>query len=125
MCWRMSCPAVVALAATLGLCAARPATAGGDLPQVVEFNRDIRPILSNHCFTCHGPDNNNRKAKLRLDVEKSAHEDRGGYRVIEAGKVAESELIRRIISTDADERMPPAKVNKDLSPRQIALLKRW
>jgi hypothetical protein len=95
------------------------------LPEVIEFNRDIRPILSNHCYTCHGPDNNNRKAKLRLDVEKSAHEDRGDHRVIVAGKSSDSELIKRISSQDADERMPPAKGGKDLSPRQIALLKRW
>jgi hypothetical protein len=101
------------------------AAADDDLPKVVEFNRDIRPILSNHCFTCHGPDNNNRKAKLRLDVEASAHGDRGGYRVIAAGKPAASELVNRITSKDDDERMPPAKVGKDLSPRQIALLTRW
>jgi hypothetical protein len=103
-----------------------PRTAADDvLPDVVEFNRDIRPILSNHCYTCHGPDSNNRKAKLRLDVEKSAHEDRGDHRVIVAGKSGASELIKRINSQDPDERMPPAKVGKDLTPRQIALLARW
>jgi hypothetical protein len=104
-----------------------PSEAAADdvLPDVIEFNRDIRPILSNHCLTCHGPDNNNRKAKLRLDVEKSAHEDRGGYRVIVAGNSADSELVKRVSSQDPDEHMPPAKVGKELTPRQVALLKRW
>lgn len=102
-----------------------PLEAQQDLPAKVEFNRDIRPILSNHCYTCHGPDNNNRKAKLRLDVEASAHEDRGGYRVIVAGKAKESELLKRAVSKDKDEVMPPPHLNKALSPRQIALLERW
>jgi hypothetical protein len=99
--------------------------ADDDLPEVVEFNRDIRPILSNHCFTCHGPDNNNRKAKLRLDLAQSAHEDRGGYKVIDTGKLETSELIRRITTKDDKERMPPAKASKGLTTRQIALLERW
>src|SRR3954468_22297572 len=73
----------------------------------VEFNRDIRPILSNHCYTCHGPDNNLRKAKLRLDDAKDAH-----AKVIVAGKPAESELFTRVVTTDPEKRMPPAKVNK-------------
>jgi hypothetical protein len=101
------------------------ALADDDLPEVVEFNRDIRPILSNHCFTCHGPDNNNRKAKLRLDVEQSAHEDRGGYKVIDAAKPAASALLHRITAQDPTERMPPAKASKALSVRQITLLQRW
>jgi hypothetical protein len=126
MTWRMfGCAGMVSLLVALGLLQPRQAAADDDLPEVVEFNRDIRPILSNHCFTCHGPDNNNRKAKLRLDVEKSAHEDRGGYKVIDAGKPAKSELIQRITSKDPEERMPPAKAAKPLTARQIALLERW
>jgi hypothetical protein len=114
-----------AAALVAGLLRPEPACAGDTLPETVEFNRDIRPILSNHCFTCHGPDTKNRKAKLRLDVEKSVYEDRGGYRVIAAGKVVDSELIQRITAKDVKERMPPAKLGKDLTVRQIELLKRW
>jgi hypothetical protein len=110
---------IAGIATLVGIAWTRSGRAGDDLPQTVEFNRDILPILSNHCFTCHGPDNNNRKAKLRFDVEASAQ------RVITPGKLDESELIRRVTAESADERMPPKKVGKDLSHRQIALLKRW
>jgi hypothetical protein len=89
------------------------------LTQVVEFNRDIRPILSNTCFTCHGPDSNNRKADLRLDQELSAR------RVLVPGKTGKSELYRRITAKKLKERMPPAKHNKQLTPREIELIGRW
>ncbi len=90
------------------------------LPETVQFNRDIRPILSNKCFTCHGPDEKRRKGKLRLDVEAEAKAD-----VIVAGKLADSEFWARITSTDADELMPPAKAKKPLTPKEVALFKRW
>jgi hypothetical protein len=86
----------------------------------VEFNRDVRPILSNHCYVCHGPDSNLRKAKLRLDVEKEAL-----ARVLVPGKPHESELYKRVTASDPAERMPPAKANKPLSQEQIAVLRRW
>src|SRR3954454_24434025 len=89
-------------------------------PRKIEFNRDVRPILSNRCFVCHGPDNNLRKAKLRLDVEKEAH-----TRVLVAGKAAEGELYRRIVSAAPAEQMPPAKANKPMSAQQIDVLRRW
>src|SRR5262245_20243858 len=91
----------------------------------IEFNRDIRPILSENCFLCHGPDSNLRKGKLRLDQEKEALADRGGYRVIVPGKPAESELYLRITAKDAKERMPPVKHPKQLTRAQIDLLGRW
>ena len=90
------------------------------LPETVQFNRDIRPILSNKCFTCHGPDEKRRKGKLRLDVEAEAKAD-----VIVAGKLADSEFWARITSTDADQLMPPAKAKKPLTPKEVALFKRW
>lgn len=87
----------------------------------IDFNRDIRPILSNHCFACHGPDANKRKAKLRLDVREGAV----GVKAIVPGEAEASELVRRIVHSDPDERMPPAKTKKPLDERQIELLQRW
>jgi hypothetical protein len=90
----------------------------------IEFNRDIRPILSEHCYQCHGPDRNKRKADLRLDQEDSAKASRDGMRAIVAGDLAASEVYHRIKSTD-DERMPPVKSGKALSAGQIELIGRW
>ena len=92
--------------------------------QEVEFNRDVRPILSDHCFQCHGPDAAQRQAELRLDREEDAFAQRDKPAIVR-GKIDDSELIRRITSTDADERMPPAEANKPLRPEQIEILKRW
>jgi len=86
----------------------------------IDFNRDVRPILSDKCFACHGPDEKQRKAKLRLDVEEVV-KARG---VIVAGKPEESTLIERITAADA-ERMPPAKSGKKLAAREIEILRRW
>ncbi len=92
----------------------------------IDFNREIRPILSDHCFTCHGPDAKQRKAKLRLDTKDGAFAElRGGGRAIIPGKLDESELVRRITATDADEVMPPTGRGKPLAPSEIDLLKRW
>lgn len=87
----------------------------------LEFNRDIRPILSDHCFRCHGPDKGHRKAKLRLDVREVALE----REAFVPGKPEESELIRRINATDPDDLMPPEDMHKPLSVAQKELLKRW
>ena len=91
-----------------------------ELPQVIRFNRDIRPILSNNCFLCHGPDKGRRKADLRLDIEAEAKKE-----VIVPGKLDGSEFWTRITSPDADERMPPEKSKKHLTPKQISLVKKW
>jgi hypothetical protein len=110
----------------LGMCMF-PGAQGGEKPRraPVEFNRDIRPILSNTCFVCHGPDNNLRKAKLRLDQEKDVLKDRGGYSVLIPGKPDKSELYLRISHSDVKQRMPPAKHPHQLSKEQIALIRRW
>ncbi|MDC0144214.1 DUF1553 domain-containing protein [Verrucomicrobia bacterium] len=104
----------------LGLVFVVSGWAAEQLPEIVSFNRDIRPILSNNCFLCHGPDEGRRKAKLRLDVEAIAKKE-----VIVAGKLLESELWTRITSTDAEEQMPPLKSKKELTSHQIALIKKW
>ena len=71
----------------------------GPIPKVVEYNRDIRPILSENCYACHGPDKNARKAKLELYKEEGALADRGGYQPLVPGKPDESELFQ-LITTD-------------------------
>ena len=95
------------------------------LPEVVLFNRDIRPILSNLCFRCHGPDSVKRQADLRLDSEQSAMADRGGYRAIVGGDPGASELYGRIVSDDPELRMPPLDSDLTIEPRQIELIRRW
>jgi mono/diheme cytochrome c family protein len=94
--------------------------------QPVDFNRDIRPILSNKCFACHGPDDGKREAGLRLDDAKIATGKlESGETAIVPGKPEASEMIRRVSSHDDDERMPPAKFGKPLSSPEIAMLTRW
>ena len=73
----------------------------------IRFNRDVRPILADNCFACHGQDAKKRKAKLRLDQREGALADRDGSRAIVPGNLKESELWRRITSNDPDEMMPP------------------
>jgi hypothetical protein len=120
------CGVVAGLVVTWSLAPAKPLKKpAAPLPRVVEFNRDIRPILSNNCFACHGPDKNKRKADLRLDTEKDAFADLGGYFAFVPGKPTESEVYRKITAADAHERMPPRSFNKKLTKRQIALIKRW
>ncbi len=92
----------------------------------VEFNRDIRPILSNRCFTCHGPDATTRESDLRLDHRESATRPASsGGRAIVPGNIEASELIRRITSRDPEERMPPGKGSKALTAAQIQTIKSW
>lgn len=113
------------IALGLVLLAARPASAGPASTKL-EYNRDVRPILSENCFTCHGPDSAARKAKLRLDVFEDAIAPReGGSPAIVPGKPAASEVITRIFTTNEDDLMPPAKSHKVLKPEQKELIKRW
>ncbi len=91
----------------------------------VEFNRDIRPILSDNCFACHGPDEKTRQGGLRLDlVEQSRAKLVSGKVAVAPGKVAESELARRISAAEPTEHMPPPDSGKHLTVSQIELLKR-
>jgi hypothetical protein len=92
----------------------------------VDFSRQIRPILANNCFKCHGPDAAERQAGLRLDVRDAAlKEADSGERALVPGKSSESELVKRITSADPDIRMPPADEKKTLTSDQKALLARW
>lgn len=90
-------------------------------PAAIDFNRDIRPILSENCFYCHGQDSNKRQADLRLDVRDAAI--KGG--AIVPNDPSASELIARIKSTDPEEQMPPPKSNRHLAPEKKELLERW
>ncbi len=100
---------------------AQQPAAGGALRQTkLDYNFDIRPILSDNCFRCHGPDAKSRQAGLRLDQSQSAY-----VQAIVPGKPDQSELIARVTSKDASYRMPPASVHKELSAAEIAVLRRW
>ena len=91
-------------------------------PAPVNFDREIRPILSDTCFACHGPDEQQRKAKLRFDTKEGAFAKAG---VIVPGKAAESRLIKRVLSKDPNALMPPPDSGHKLTDKQIDLLKRW
>lgn len=105
--------------ATLGLA---PHVAGA-VPDRIEFNRDVRPILSDKCFACHGPDANKRQAELRLD-EETALKD-AERRIVVVGKPSESELISRITHSDPELKMPPGTTGKSLSDEEVTILRRW
>lgn len=95
-------------------------------PASPDFDRDVRPILSAHCFKCHGPDDKSREAELRFDLREAAvAETASGARPIVPGKPDESELVRRIEASDADEMMPPPSANKPLTAEQKKTLRDW
>jgi hypothetical protein len=96
------------------------ATAPFAFAQKVDFNRDVRPILSNNCFACHGPDDKTRKGDLRLDTRAGAIAN-----AVVPGKPEASTFIERITSKDADEAMPPAKFGKKLTAKEIEILTQW
>jgi hypothetical protein len=91
----------------------------------VDFNRDIKPLLSDNCYYCHGPDEQKRKAKIRLDTREGLFATRHDEPVVKPKDATASLLWQRVSSTDADEIMPPPKSGKKLKPEQVALLKRW
>ncbi len=85
----------------------------------VQYNRDIRPILSDNCFECHGPDAAKRKADLRLDIGDE------GKSVVVAGKPEASELFKRISHSDSQEKMPPEDSGRVLTESEVETLRRW
>src|SRR5579872_7165101 len=120
-------PRLLALVA-LVLSLAQAAIAADNPASPINFNRDIKPILSNTCFRCHGPDAKERKGGtdgLRLDQAAGALADLGGYAAIVPGKPDESELIKRVTSEDPAEMMPPKGAGKRLTAHEIEMLRAW
>ncbi len=112
--WFLGCLAVIA------------AQVRASAASVPDFSKDVRPILSQHCFKCHGPDDAARKSGLRLDEPEAALlPAKSGRRAITPGKPAESEMLTRVFSTDEDERMPPAGAQNPPTPAEKETLRRW
>lgn len=114
---------LLAVSPTPDICAWAQSPSGRT--QVVEFNRDIRPILSEACFLCHGPAKGARKGGLRFDSAESAFADLGGYKAIVPGNLNESRMWQRITDKDPQKQMPPPKSGRRLSAKQIELLRLW
>jgi mono/diheme cytochrome c family protein len=113
----------VLIATVAGLWGSLPALRGAEspVPEKIAFNRDVRPILSDNCFACHGPDAGKRKGKLRLDLREEALKKEAFV----PGKPDESALIQRIETAKEEDLMPPRDSHKQLTPRQKEILKRW
>ena len=107
------------------LLVALPAAGAPSADKPVDFQKDVRPILSDQCFACHGPDEKARQAGLRLDTREGAFADRGGYRVIVPGDAAASRLYQRISHEHEAARMPPPTADRRPGPEQIETLRRW
>jgi hypothetical protein len=111
------------LVLALNLCGGAHEIAADD---AIQFDRDIAPILAEHCYECHGPDAKKREAGLRLDLQAGATTVlESGNTAIVRGDLTNSELFARITSADVDQRMPPADSNRSLTARQIELVRRW
>jgi hypothetical protein len=117
---------VIPLFVAVGVAAAGPFVAGAGPTQHVNYSRDIRPILSNSCYKCHGPDERQRKAGLRLDTKEGAFAKlESGEAAIVPGSSAKSEILRRLLSHDSDVKMPPPDSGKAITVEQIELIKQW
>lgn len=91
----------------------------------VDFDRDVRPILSDHCFACHGPDDKTRMMGLRLDTREGLFVKHGAEPVIVPGDAAKSKLFQKVSATDPKRRMPPVSSGRSLTPQQVETLKAW
>jgi len=123
----LSCPSPAYLLrlSTVALLAVTLSASAASTASKIEYNRDIRPILSENCFACHGADSASRKANLRLDYfEQATAPRKDNQAAIVPGKPKESLLVHRILATD-DDIMPPAKTHKTLTAEQKDLLTRW
>src|ERR1700759_3174642 len=95
------------------------------VPAKIDYAKDVRPILSSICLSCHGADKESRKGGLRLDTKKRANADLQGDPAIVPGNLKDSQLYVRITAKDPDEIMPPPKANHTLTLYEIAVLKKW
>jgi hypothetical protein len=112
---------ILLLTIALARCSAPAAAQAPPAAAAVDYQRDIRPILSNHCFPCHGTDQESRQADLRLDQRDAAL----AHGAILPGNAADSPLLQRVLSSDPEQHMPPAEFNKPLNQTQQDLLQRW
>ena len=101
------------------------ASGSGATAKEIDFNRDIRPILSDRCYHCHGPDAENQKSDFRVDTFEQITADLGGYAGVVPGQPENSTLLKRLHSTDPDDVMPPLDSNRVVSDEEKALLKEW
>ncbi len=110
--------------ALLGLCVFTLTVCAAE--RAVEFNRDVRPVLSDKCFVCHGPDAKTKNIPLRLDQEAAAKADLGaGRRAIVEGDPDASELIRRVTTESKAKRMPPVHTGHAITPQELSALRSW
>ncbi len=108
-------------------CQSSSDTGVNDLPHEIDFNQHIKPILSDRCFACHGPDKNKREADLRLDIPEGAltHSLESGNKAFVPGNPGKSEAFQRMISQDPNNLMPPPESHLTLSKKEIALIEKW
>ena len=116
------CLAVLGVVVAAAPALAAPPTSGSS---AVDFVRDVRPILSDNCFFCHGPDPKHREGELRLDQREGLFRVKDGVSPVVPGKPQESDLLARVLSEDKAEVMPPRKTGKELTPAQVETLRRW
>ncbi len=121
----MNFPELIRISFLLVVTASVASTAGAASPGKLSFNRDVRPILSDKCFQCHGPDEAKRKGNLRLDLREAALKGGENGAAFVPGKPDESAMIERILSKDRDEQMPPPKSHKAIGAAELAIFKRW
>lgn len=116
---------ILALWATMVASAHAETPGGQNTEPDVDFNRHVLPVLADKCFHCHGPDAEVVQGDLQLHRRESVFADRGGYRIVAPGQPDHSELVRRVVATDADVRMPPPDAVRQLTGEEVALLRRW
>jgi hypothetical protein len=91
----------------------------------IDFSRDIRPILADTCYQCHGPDEQTRETDFRLDLQGDVLKDYGSGQLVIPGKPSDSVLLQRLLTTNVEQRMPPVEADRQLSPEQIELIRKW
>lgn len=123
----MSARLIIGRLVACGILAGLPGAARGWAAdgQPIDFNREIRPLLSDRCWVCHGPDENTREAGLRLDTMEGALSTKRDRAMIKPGDAAQSEVFKRISASDPDDKMPPPGSNLSLSAEEVDLIRRW